>query len=57
YISTIEGPKYPVTGVQWHPEKNAFEWGYEGIAHSPDAVHITQSAASFFVGQFSSPSH
>ncbi|EFJ20246.1 hypothetical protein SELMODRAFT_109437, partial [Selaginella moellendorffii] len=49
YISRIEGRKYPVTSVQWHPEKNAFEWGYEGIPHSPDAVRITQSAASFFV--------
>ncbi|EFJ14357.1 hypothetical protein SELMODRAFT_423816 [Selaginella moellendorffii] len=57
YISTIEGRKYPVTSVQWHPEKNAFEWGYEGIPHSPDAVRITQSAASFFVSEALKSSH
>ena len=26
YISTIEANKYPFVGVQFHPEKNIFEW-------------------------------
>lgn len=27
FVSTIEGRKYPIFGVQWHPEKNNLEWG------------------------------
>ena len=26
YISTIEAHEYPFVGVQFHPEKNIFEW-------------------------------
>ena len=26
YISSIEAKKYPFVGVQFHPEKNIFEW-------------------------------
>jgi gamma-glutamyl hydrolase len=25
FVSTMEAYKYPIYGVQWHPEKNAFE--------------------------------
>ncbi|KAL7103754.1 hypothetical protein ACP275_08G199100 [Erythranthe tilingii] len=49
YVSTVQARKYPVTAVQWHPEKNAFEWGLSGIPHSEDAVQVTQHVANFFV--------
>ncbi|KAL7103750.1 hypothetical protein ACP275_08G198700 [Erythranthe tilingii] len=49
YVSTVQAHKYPVTAVQWHPEKNAFEWGLSGIPHSEDAVQVTQHVANFFV--------
>ncbi|KAL3821267.1 hypothetical protein ACJIZ3_007172 [Penstemon smallii] len=49
YVSTVEAHKYPVTAVQWHPEKNAFEWGLSKIPHSEDAVQVTQHVANFFV--------
>jgi len=29
FVSTIESINYPIVGVQWHPEKNSFEWGLD----------------------------
>ncbi|KAL8031998.1 hypothetical protein ABFX02_13G064800 [Erythranthe guttata] len=49
YVSTIQARKYPVTGFQWHPEKNAYEWGLPGIPHSESAIQVTQNTANFFV--------
>ncbi|KAL3631478.1 Gamma-glutamyl [Castilleja foliolosa] len=49
YVSTMRAHKYPVTAVQWHPEKNAFEWGLSRIPHSEDAVQVTQHFANFIV--------
>ncbi|KAH6795615.1 hypothetical protein C2S51_036601 [Perilla frutescens var. frutescens] len=49
YVSTVQARRYPVTAVQWHPEKNAFEWGLSGIPHSEDAVQVAQHVANFFV--------
>ena len=41
---------YPFYGVQWHPEKNTFEWTLnENIPHSDHATAISQTAADFFV--------
>ncbi|KAJ7549003.1 hypothetical protein O6H91_07G036200 [Diphasiastrum complanatum] len=57
YVSTIQGRKYPVTGVQWHPEKNAFEWGIATIPHSLEAIEITQSVANFLVSEARKSSH
>ncbi|XP_057795984.1 gamma-glutamyl hydrolase 2-like isoform X5 [Salvia miltiorrhiza] len=49
YVSTVQARRYPVTGVQFHPEKNSFEWGLQGIPHSEDAVQVTQHIANFLV--------
>lgn len=49
YVSTAQGLKYPVTGFQWHPEKNAFEWGPSWIPHSEDAILVTQHVANYLV--------
>ena len=63
FVSTIEGRKYPIFGVQWHPEKNNLEWGltkkkpYEAINHSPEAVFVSQTLANFFVGECRRNSH
>ncbi|PON72773.1 Peptidase C26, gamma-glutamyl hydrolase [Parasponia andersonii] len=51
YVSTVQGRYYPVTGFQWHPEKNAFEWGLTRIPHSEDAIQVTQHAANFLVSE------
>ncbi|XP_075506480.1 gamma-glutamyl hydrolase 2-like isoform X1 [Primulina tabacum] len=48
-VSTVKARRYPVTAFQWHPEKNAFEWGIPTIPHSEDAVQVTQQVANFFV--------
>ncbi|KAL6556082.1 Gamma-glutamyl hydrolase 1 [Orobanche gracilis] len=49
YVSTVQARRYPVTGVQFHREKNAFEWGLPGIPHSEDAVQVNQHVANFLV--------
>lgn len=51
YVSTVKGNDYPVTAFQWHPEKNAFEWGLSMIPHSEDAIQVTQYVANFFVSE------
>ncbi|KAF4363844.1 hypothetical protein F8388_000509 [Cannabis sativa] len=51
YVSTVQGRHYPVTGFQWHPEKNAFEWGLTRIPHSEDAIQVTQHAANYLVSE------
>ena len=67
FVSTIE-PKDPDTfpwyGIQYHPEKNVFEYGtypgtnipYEAIDHSEQAVEFSLYLARFFVGLVSSSS-
>lgn len=54
FISSYESIKYPFYGLQFHPEKNAFEFvasqaGY--VNHSKEAVAVTQYFANFFVDQ------
>ncbi|KAJ0402385.1 hypothetical protein ATCC90586_010016 [Pythium insidiosum] len=58
FISTIEAKKYPVYAVQFHPEKNSFEYGeypdgspYEVIDHSFDAIRMGQYFANFFINE------
>uniref|UniRef100_A0A1D1Z948 folate gamma-glutamyl hydrolase n=1 Tax=Anthurium amnicola TaxID=1678845 RepID=A0A1D1Z948_9ARAE len=51
YVSTVQAHRYPVTGFQWHPEKNAFEWGLSMIPHTEDAVQVTQLVANFFISE------
>jgi len=52
FVSTIESRRYPIFGVQWHPEKNVFEWRVNTtIPHTKDAVQVTQYTANFFVDQ------
>eukprot|EP00929_Paragymnodinium_shiwhaense_P108157 TRINITY_DN74482_c0_g1_i1.p1 TRINITY_DN74482_c0_g1~~TRINITY_DN74482_c0_g1_i1.p1 ORF type:complete len:379 (-),score=65.99 TRINITY_DN74482_c0_g1_i1:427-1503(-) len=39
FISTVEAKRYPIVAMQWHPERNAFQWTPSGnISHSPSAV-------------------
>jgi gamma-glutamyl hydrolase len=50
FVSTLEAKQYPITAVQWHPERNQFEWREGmGINHGPDAVAAMQYVANFFV--------
>ncbi|XVF88000.1 hypothetical protein PTKIN_Ptkin19aG0014000 [Pterospermum kingtungense] len=51
YVSTAQAWGYPVTAFQWHPEKNAFEWGSTMIPHSEDAIQVTQHVANFLISE------
>ena len=53
YVSILEHVSLPVYGVQFHPEKAAFEWSLlpsvNQIPHWPDAVAASQYLADFFI--------
>uniref|UniRef100_A0A6J0V9Q3 folate gamma-glutamyl hydrolase n=1 Tax=Pogona vitticeps TaxID=103695 RepID=A0A6J0V9Q3_9SAUR len=58
FISTMEAYKYPVYGVQWHPEKSPFEWKISpGIPHSQSAIKVAFFTADFFVSEARKSSH
>jgi len=59
YISSIEAKKYPFVGVQFHPEKNIFEWNEKEpkIPHSRHAVHVSLYFATYFVNMARRSSH
>ena len=51
FISMMEAKHYPFWAVQYHPEKNMFEWTekYPNIPHTQDAVHVAAFHSEFFV--------
>lgn len=50
FISAFEHKTFPYYGVQFHPEKNLYEWHKSAtIVHSVDAVKSSQYFAEFFV--------
>ncbi|XP_053104515.1 gamma-glutamyl hydrolase [Hemicordylus capensis] len=58
FISTMEASRYPFYGVQWHPEKNPFEWkNSTGIPHSRSAIRATYYIADFFVNEARKSNH
>jgi len=58
FISTIEGKTVPFYAVQWHPEKNPFEWTpREALPHSATAILLTQNMANFFVNEARRSAH
>lgn len=52
FISSIEHRRYPYYGVQFHPEKNSFEWIMgKKIPHGKNAIRASQYFADFFVNE------
>lgn len=52
FVSTIEHVKYPFYGVQFHPEKNLYEFvKNKNISHTADAVSYAQYFADFFLSE------
>ncbi|XP_020278169.1 gamma-glutamyl hydrolase-like [Pseudomyrmex gracilis] len=54
FISSLEHKFYPFYGVQFHPEKNLYEWVTgKNIPHGHNATLVTQYFANFFVSEAS----
>lgn len=52
YISAFESIRYPFYGLQFHPEKNLYEWmRTKHIPHGKYASQISQYFANFFVNE------
>ncbi|CAI9550415.1 unnamed protein product, partial [Staurois parvus] len=52
FVSTMEAYDYPFYGVQWHPEKNPFEWKKASvISHTAEAIQVAFYMADFFVNE------
>ncbi|XP_042868774.1 gamma-glutamyl hydrolase-like [Penaeus japonicus] len=49
YVSTVEHRELPFYGFQWHPEKNLYEWAYDSIPHTRNAIEAAQYTANLFV--------
>merc|ERR1711916_108525 len=58
FVSSMEGKTMPVYGVQWHPEKNTYEWGStQANPHSAAAVDVAYHMARFFVNEARKNNH
>lgn len=52
FVSTFESMRYPIYGVQFHPEMNIFSWSPGlSVQHTPHAVRVAQYFANFFVDE------
>lgn len=52
FISTVEHRNYPFYGIQFHPEKNIYEWvRNKNISHTQNAIKAAQYFAEFFVNE------
>ncbi|CAH1115294.1 unnamed protein product [Psylliodes chrysocephalus] len=50
FISSMENVRYPFYGIQFHPEKNGFEFkDNQGFAHSSDSVRVMWYFSNFFI--------
>ena len=52
FVSTIEDRKYPFYGIQFHPEKNIYEWlDTEKVPHGRNAILVSQYLGNFFIDE------
>jgi anthranilate/para-aminobenzoate synthase component II len=52
FISTLEHRRYPIYGLQFHPEKNIYEWRKDKHhPHSAQAIRVSQYFGNFFVSE------
>ncbi|XP_017887486.1 chitobiosyldiphosphodolichol beta-mannosyltransferase [Ceratina calcarata] len=58
FISSLEHVTYPFYGLQFHPEKNLYEWIIGGnIPHGKNAIKASQYFANFFVSEARKNTH
>lgn len=59
FLSSVEAYKYPVYGIQWHPEKSNFLWNTEftGIAHTYEGIRVSQHFANFLISEARKSKH
>ncbi|XP_046390527.1 gamma-glutamyl hydrolase-like isoform X2 [Ischnura elegans] len=59
FVSAMESKTLPIYGVQFHPEKNSYEWNINstGIPHSAEATRVGQYFAEFFVNEARKSGH
>ncbi|PSN45900.1 Gamma-glutamyl hydrolase, partial [Blattella germanica] len=58
FISSFEHKQYPIYGVQFHPEKNTYEWKVtNNNPHSANAILAEEFFADFFVNEARKSSH
>lgn len=50
FISMIEAKRYPFVGLQFHPEKNAYEW-LNNDPHGRSAIHSARYFYDWFVDE------
>ncbi|KAK2579204.1 hypothetical protein KPH14_008176 [Odynerus spinipes] len=52
FVSSLEHVSFPFYGLQFHPEKNIYEWvKNKNIPHTADAVRVSQYFANFFINE------
>jgi gamma-glutamyl hydrolase len=52
FVSSFEHRQYPIYGVQFHPERNAYEWKVSKInPHSANAIAVGQYFANFLISE------
>ncbi|XP_069101854.1 gamma-glutamyl hydrolase-like [Argopecten irradians] len=52
YISAMEAYKYPFYGVQFHPEKNVYNWDLRFTNnHDADAIRVAHYFSEFFLSE------
>lgn len=58
FISSIEHKRYPFYGIQFHPEKNLYEWARnKNISHTAHAIFASKYFADFFVNEARKSKH
>ncbi|XP_046820404.1 chitobiosyldiphosphodolichol beta-mannosyltransferase-like [Vespa crabro] len=58
FISSLEHFNRPFYGLQFHPEKNIYEWiSGKNIPHTSDAIKVSQYFANFFVNEARKNNH
>ncbi|XP_026815980.1 gamma-glutamyl hydrolase B-like [Rhopalosiphum maidis] len=56
FISTVEAKSYPFVGLQFHPEKNAYEWK-RNDPHSWSAIYSARYFYDWFVNECRKNNH